>query len=241
MRHRIGFVALFSILAAAALQGQNNMFKIDLVPSGSMISLNEPTLNGGAYLFRAWPDGASTSLQKASVRKLTRLTGGVQTTVYKVELKPSGVMIAKANPTLKGDTYVFHTWRDGTYVSVRPDDIRTITRLTGDRAFWAKEGQKGEVQIGELPMKGGTVIEIANLPMQGGSQAGPTNASAIGRGRVAAVNTSSSIGGAPVTGNWTYQGTPGTSDAYGPANATVSSPGGVPTLPAATDGSSPPH
>jgi hypothetical protein len=230
MRYRIGFVALF-VACAAGLQGQEDMFKLELVPSGSMISLNEPTLKGDVYIFRAWPDGASTSLKQARVGEITRVTGGRYDTVYKLELIPSGVVIAKDNPTPKGATYVFRTWRDGTYMSVRQADTRKITRLTGDKAFWAEEGQKGEVEIGDLPMQGGSVIEIANLPMQGSAQAGPTNANAVGRG----------ISGAPVYGNWQYQGTPGTSDAYGPANATVSSPGGVPTMPAATDGSSPPQ
>jgi hypothetical protein len=231
MRYRIGFVALF-VACAAALQGQDTIFKVELVPAGSMISFNEPILKKDVYVFRAWPDGALTSLRQARVAKITRVTGPVYETVYKLELVPSGVVIAKDNPTPQGATYVFRTWRDGTYMSVRQADIRKITRVTGDKAFWAEEGQKGEVAIGDLPMQGGSVIEIASLPMQGGStQAGPTNANAVGRG----------ISGAPVYGNWQYQGTPGTSDAYGPANATVSSPGGVPTMPAATDGSNPPR
>jgi hypothetical protein len=229
MRYRIGFVALF-LACAAGLLGQDDLFKLELVPSGVMISMNEPMLKGDVYVFSAWPDGASTSLRRAKVGKITRVTGARFDVVYKVELIPSGAVIAKDTPTRKGATYVFRTWRDGTYVSVRQADIRRVTRLTGDKAFWAEEGQKGEVAIGNLPMQGGSVIEISSLPMQGGStQAGQTNASAVGRG----------ISGAPV-GNWQYQGTPGTSDAYGPANATVSSPGRVPTMPAATDGSNPP-
>ena len=225
-------IAAVLFASAFALPAEQVFYQIDLVPSGSMISFNEPTLQGDKYVFRAWPEGASTSLKQARVGKITRVTGGRYDTVYKLELIPSGVVIAKDNPTPKGATYVFRTWRDGTYMSVRQADTRKITRLTGDKAFWAEEGQKGEVEIGNLPMQGGSVIEINTPATQYGSaQAGPTNANAVGPG----------ISGAPVYGNWQYQGTPGTSDAYGPANATVRSPGGVPTMPAATDGSNPPQ
>lgn len=183
MRYRIGFVAVF-VAWAAALRGQESYFKVELVPSGSVISLNEPTLTGNVYLFRAWPDGASKILQQARVRRITRLTEPVYDTVYKVDLLPTGAVTAKDNPTLKGGTYVFHTWRDGTYMSARPSEVRKITRLTGDKAFWIEEGQKREIEVGHLPMKGGTVIEIGNPSAQEGSaQAGPENARVIGRTR----------------------------------------------------------
>jgi hypothetical protein len=74
-------------------------------------------------------------------------------------------------------------------------------------------------------MEGGSAVVEIGSPQRASSQAGPRNASGIS--------------GAPTYGNWQYQGTPGTSDAYGPANATMS--GGVPTMPAATDGGAPPQ
>lgn len=226
-------LAAFLLACACALGAQENMFKIDLVPSGSMISLNEPTLMGGSYVFRAWPDGASTTLKQARVRKVSRLTGASAEVVYQINLNPSGTVIAKDNPTLKGGAYVFHTWRDGALMSVRKSDVQKITPLAGDAAFWAKQGQEGESKIGNLPMEGTSrVVEIGTPPQApGSSQAGLNSASSVGR---------SGINGAPV-GNWQYQGTPGTSDAYGPANATVSSEGGVPTMPAATNGGAPPQ
>ncbi len=96
--------------------------------------------------------------------------------------------------------------------------------MTGDDAFWIEQAQMGEVNIrGPLAMEGASqVVTIGTPPQVPSAQAGPQSLS--------------QINGAPV-GNWQYQGTPGTSDAYGPANATMS--GGVPTMPAATNGAPP--
>ena len=234
MRYRIGMAAAVLLTVAFALRGQANMYRIELTPSGAMVSLNQPVLMGGKYVFRAWPDGAQTSLRQTLVRKITQLTGPTHETIYQIDLIPSGTFVARDNPVLKGKTYVFHTWRDGTFTSLRQTDVRKITPLTGDQAFWVEQGLMGETNIGNFAMQGTSrVIEIGSPAMQGGSsQAGPTNLSAVGN---------SGISGAPAYGNWQYQGTPGTSDAWGPANATVGSPGGVPRMPAATDGREPPR
>jgi hypothetical protein len=183
MRYRSGFVAIF-VACAATLRGQDSIFKLELVPSGSVFSLSEPTLRGQVYTYRPWPGGASKSLRQARVRRITRLSEPVYDMVYKVDLIPSGAVTAKDKPTLKGGTYVFHTWRDGTYMSARRSDVRRITLLRGDKAFWTEEGQKREVEVGHLPMKGGTVIEIGNpATREGSAQAGPENASIVGRTR----------------------------------------------------------
>ena len=233
MRFRVGVVAASALLACAfALQGQENMYKIDLDPSGSMVSLNEPILMSGKYVFRAWPDGAETKLRQVRVRKITQLTGATHETIYQIELIPSGKMIARDNPTLRGKTYVFHTWRDGTLMSLRQADVRKVTPLTGNQAFWATEELDGASEIGNLAMQGASkVVVIGTPPNQGdSSQAGAQNASSVG--------SHAGISGAPA-GNWSYQGQPGVSDAWGPANATMSN--GVPTMPAATSGGAPPQ
>jgi hypothetical protein len=240
MRNRIGVAAAAILLSCAfALQGQQSMFKIELDPSGAMVALDQPVLMGGKYVFHAWPDGEQTSLKQAVVRKITRLTGPTHETIYQVELLPSGAMTARDNPVLKGNTYVFHDWRDGTLMSLRKSDVKKITPLTGDKAFWIEQGLMGEKKIGNLAIQGtNSVVEIGTPPTpRGSSQAGPTNANAVGRR--GGIGNTSGISGAPA-GNWQYEGTPGVADAWAPANATVSSPGDAPTMPAATNGSPPP-
>jgi hypothetical protein len=226
--------AVVLLACAFSLTGQEDqqeLFRLELVPSGAMIALNEPTLTDAGYTFRAWPDGAPTTLKSTRVRKVTRLTGGAPEPVYQIDLNPSGTILARDNPTLKGSSYVFHAWRDGAFMSVRKADVVNIALLTGNAAYRAKQEEEGAALIGNLAMQGtGRVTVIGTLGMEGGSsQAGANNANTVGR---------SGINGAPV-GNWSYQGTPGTSDAYGPANATMS--GGVPTMPAATNGGAPPQ
>jgi hypothetical protein len=236
MRNRIGIAAI--VLACAfSLQAQQNMFRIELVPSGSMVALNQPVLQGGVYTFKAWPDGAPTNLRQALVKRVTPLTGP-QETIYQIDLVPTGTVTARDNPVLKGNSYVFHTWRDGTLMSLRTTDIKRITALTGDKAFWAEQRINGERNIsGNLAMQGTSSVVVIGTPPTppGSSQAGATNMSDWnGPG-------SSGISGAPVYGNWQYEGTPGVSDAYAPANATVRSEGDVPRMPAATEGREPPH
>jgi hypothetical protein len=190
MRYRIGFVAIF-MACAATLRGQDAMFKVELVPTGAMFAMTEPTLNGDVYVFRAWPDGAAKSLRQSKVRTITRVP--TYDTLYKVDLIPSGAVTAKDKPALVGNTYVFHSWRDGTYMSVRKADTRRISELTGDKAFWVAEGQKGEVEAGHLPGKGGTIIEIVNPEAwQGSAQAGPENARVVGRVRMRTIATNQS-------------------------------------------------
>jgi len=221
MRNRIGVAATVLFACAFAVQGQVNMFKIELVPSGTMVSMNEPVLKDGTYVFSSWPDRTLTTLKSMRVRKITRLTGAVRDTVYQVDLIPSGKVIARDNPVLTGNRYVFHTWRDRRCMSLRPADVRKITALTGDKAFWAEQEVMGESQISSLAMQGtANVVEIGTPATQAGSsQAGPSNLNALG-----------SNSGENASSNWYYEGTPGVSDAWAPANATVNSPGDVPRM-----------
>jgi hypothetical protein len=190
MRYRIGFVAIF-VACAATLRGQDAMFKVELVPTGAVFAMTEPTLTGDGYVFRVWPDGAAKSLRQSKVRTITRVP--TYDTLYKVDLIPSGAITAKDQPTLVGNTYVFHSWRDGTYMSVRKTDMRRISELTGDKAFWVAEGQKGQIEAGHLPGKGGTIIEIDNpTRLESSTQAGPQNARVVGRVRVRTIATNHS-------------------------------------------------
>ena len=232
MRKHFFLLAATLFACAPMLSAQDYMYKIDLIPSGAMISMSQPMLEGNSYVFRSWPDGATSDVPYNMVRNITRLTGNREGLVaYRIDLNPSGMVLARDNPEARGSMYVFHTWRDNTLISVRAADIKGITTLTGEQAFWAEQAQLGEKRIGTLAMQGNAHVITLDTPANANSsQAGPTSTSTL---------NGAGISGAPAYGNWTYQGTPGVSDAWSPANATMR--GGVPTMPAATNGMNPPH
>ena len=199
----------------AAPQGQTQgqpqlleIFRIDLVPSGSAFALSKPTLEGNVYVYRAWPEKEIVRLPKARVKKISRWTGDVsKESVYQIDLVPSGRMLTSEQPKLRTGTYVFHEFKNGTLMSLRQADVKKVTLLTGLPAFKAKQEEKGAALIDNLPMGSGSVV----VPAPGAAAAHP--------------------GQAPAPGNWIYEGKPGATDAYAPANATVASPGDVPKAP----------
>jgi len=232
MRKHFFLLAVLLFACGGALSAQDYMYKIDLIPSGAMVSMSQPTLQGGSYVFRSWPDGAATAVPYNMVGNITRLTGDREGLIaYRIDLNPSGMVLARNNPEARGGMYVFRTWRDNTLMSVRAADVRGITTLTGEDAFWAEQAQMGEKKIGTLAMQGNAHVIALDTPSNGNSsQAGRTSASTL---------NGAGISGAPAYGNWMYQGTPGVSDAWSPANASMNN--GVPTMPAATNGMNPPH
>jgi len=234
MSQRVGIAAAFLLAFASLLRAQQNMFKLEGAHGSVMVSMNEPKLVGGKWVFNAWPDGGLTKLPQAKVRKITRLTGGTGPTIYEVGLIPSGTMIAKENPVLKNGTYTFHDYRSGTLLSVRQADVRAIRPMDGNEAFWIEQGLVGGSRSADLAMQGTDNVQVIGTPPTQGnsSQAGPRNLNSVG-----GQNGTVGINGAPV-GNWQYQGTPGVADAYAPANANMNN--GVPTMPGATNGSAPP-
>lgn len=229
MRTRIVLVAALLLAVTVALPAaQQKMFRVKLNPTGSMISFDQPVLVGGKWVFHAWPDGEQTALRQAVVLEIKPLTGAAQDAIYQIEIAPSGTVAARDLPVLRTDgLWVFHAWKGGALMSLRQADVRKITILTGDEAFWEKQRLEGGVSIGgDLALEGARkVVEIGTPSARNHTaQAGPASLS--------------DIHGAPAYGNWSYQGTPGVSDAWSPANATMN--GGVPTMPAATNGTNPP-
>ncbi len=151
---------------------------------------------------------------------------------YQVDLVPSGKVIARDLPVTKGTMVVFHEYPSGTLVSMPRSSVKKVAQIAPANA-----------QQTNLATE---VIPIGNLAMQGGSsQAGPQNARTVAAAK------------APQLGQGFYGNVvPGTSQAmpnsandnvvgkdwaYGPGNAVVSSPGGVPMMPSATSGSNPPQ
>jgi hypothetical protein len=142
-------------------------------------------------------------------------------TFYRIELAPTGYLVTKDAPVWKGTTLVFRRYPDGTVMSVRKSDVKTISQLS---------------QAAQALSTSNQVVQIGNLAMQGGStQAGPTNASAVGARRAPAIG--GGFYGNVVPG--VTQGMPNSANdnqigrtwAAPPANAVQSSPGAPPTMP----------
>jgi hypothetical protein len=64
-------VVLFLAAAAAA---EPAYFRIELSPSGSQVSIGEPTARGSMVVFRAYPDGKLLSVRRSTVRGYSRIT-----------------------------------------------------------------------------------------------------------------------------------------------------------------------
>ena len=217
MRISIVFVAGLASLACA-LQGQQPLepriivYKIELVPAGFMFAMNEPVLDGDDYVFRSLPERSEMKLPKVKVKSVARWsTDYSREVVWQVDLAgTSGVHLARSEPVKKGKNWVGYTWKNNTLMSVPETDVVKITRLTGAEAFKAEQ-----LALGLVVLEG----ESTTSGFKGGN---------------APVNAPPAPGApAPATGsgNWTYQGQPGASDAYAPGNATVAKPGDTPMAP----------
>ena len=183
------------------------IYQIDLDPSGTGFALGKPVLEGDVYVFKAWPDRAVVRLSQSKVKKITQRTKNLdQEVVYRIDLVPSGRMIAREEPKLKGTTYTFRTWRDGTLMSMRQADVKAVTKVTGVPAFKIQQEERGAALNANLPMQGGTATILPGGPdTSAQTQAAPQQ---------------------PPTGNWGYPA--GISEANPPPSAVVSSPGDVP-------------
>jgi|RhiMetdeSRZDD1v2_1073273.scaffolds.fasta_scaffold01124_22 hypothetical protein len=167
------------------------------------------------------------------VGMLAALTASAQQAAYQIDLVPSGNVLSKDVPVVKGGMYLFHGYPNGTLMSLRPSQVKGLTKITPDPALTSSTG---------------VVIAIGNLAMQGGSQAGPTNASAVksknasnkpelGEGFYSNLKMGESLAqDAGRSGDYAI----GRAYAYAPATASQSSPGAPPTMPSATNGTNPP-
>ena len=154
-----------------------------------------------------------------------------QATYYQIDLEPTGKMLSKDQPVLKGGTYLFHSYPNGTLMSLRRSQIKQVSQVTP-----------------ELTNPNTGVIQIGNLAMAGGSsQAGPTNASAapkkgpskpeLGEGFYSNLVVGQSLAAPNSPGDYQV----GRTFAAPPSSAVQSSPGAPPTMPSATSGSNPPQ
>jgi hypothetical protein len=189
------------------------IYQIDLVPSGSAFALNKPVLENNSYVFKVWPERDIVHLRKEKVRKITPRTQALEKyAVYQVEMVPSGRLLARDMPTLKNNTYVFHTWKENKLMALRLTDVKGIEYLQGLPAFRAQQEEKGAALIGNLPMEGASSVTYFSEP--------PAEPSGV---PVPAA--------APPPSNWIYDGIPGATTAFAPSNAVIERPGDPPKAP----------
>jgi hypothetical protein len=193
--------------AQAPAAAPQELYQIDLIPTGSGFAMTKPVLQGDVYVFKVWPDQSTVRLPKSKVKNIAPRTKEIQNQVaYQIDLAPTGQMYSRDNPTLQGTTYTFHQWRGGALVSVKQADVKKVTRLSGLEALSTYLKLFGAKPIGNLAMEG--------------SATGPAPAAAQG---------SAGAPGQPT--NWLYMGVPGVTDAWAPPAAVQSAPGDVPKAP----------
>jgi hypothetical protein len=197
----------------AAPKASLEIWQVDLVPTGSGFAVTKPVLDGDAWVFKAWPDRASVRVPATKIKKITPRTRQLKNEViYKLELAPTGTMLARDKPVLKGTTYTFHAWQGGSLMSLRQPDVKSVARLTEAEMFQVHLQRFGLKPIGHLAMEGGTAVVIP-APGESGASAGEYT------------------GGGETPYNWIYEGTPGIDDAWAPPSAVVAYPGDVPKAP----------
>ena len=199
----------------AVANGAFELWQVDLNPSGTGFAVTKPELQGDVYVFRVWPDRSLVRLPKSRVKNMARRTKDIQNEVlYRIDLAPTGQMVARDNPVLKGNTYQFHSWKEGTLMSLRQTDVKAITPIKGMDAFQIHLQQLGIKPTGNLPMQGANSVSVV-----GGAPAPADSGAAAGSG----------FSEGPT--NWIYQGVPGVTDAWAPPSAVVAAPGDVPKAP----------
>jgi len=189
------------------------IYQVDLIPTGMGFAVGKPVLEGDVYVFQALPEKQTVRVSKDKVRNITlRIRDLNEEAVYEIQLLPSGRMLSREQPVLKNGAWQFHTWKNNELMAMRQSDVKEVVALQGLAAFKAKQEEKGAKLIGNLAMQDGQFQSVGEAPPPPG-QAAPATASPAG------------------PSNWIYEGAPGISDAYAPANAVVESPGDVPKAP----------
>ncbi len=84
--------------------------------------------------------------------------------IYRIEVFPTGFVLATDAPTSKGNTFLFHRYPAGTYVSLRMAEVRQIHRISARAAAETNPAKK--------------IVRIQTVSLPGSSQAGPTSLSA---------------------------------------------------------------
>ena len=91
-------------------------------------------------------------LAAAGVLLVCAFALGAEEALYQIDLVPSGKLISRDLPILKGTTYLFHQYPTGTLISVRKSTVKQIARMSPTAA--AAVNPTRTVRIGDLPMQG---------------------------------------------------------------------------------------
>ena len=150
--------------------------RIDLVPTGSIFSMDKPKLEGDFYVFRILPERTVERLRKDKVKRIVQRSRDFdKEVVWQVDLLPEGKILASDEPVKKGSAYVLHSFKGGTLMSVSQKDVAKITKLTGIEAFKAEELELGVTVMtgGEPNFRSDTAGEARPAPgRDGASQSG---------------------------------------------------------------------
>ena len=98
-----------------------------------------------------------------------------ETAYYRIELSPSGSMVAIGAPVVKGTTLLFHGYPDGKLMSLRKSDVKSVTAITAQEA--TAPPKKSLVSIGNLAMQGGSGTITGGAS---GARAGGTSGATAG-------------------------------------------------------------
>jgi hypothetical protein len=80
---------------------------------------------------------------------------GAEETLYQIDLIPSGKLVSRDLPVLKGTNYLFHQYPTGTLISIRKSTVKQI----------------GKMSIAERVAANPTrIVPIRDLPFQGPKQ-----------------------------------------------------------------------
>ena len=95
----------------------------------------------------------------AAVLFLSAALETAEVAYYRIELSPSGSMVAIGAPVVKGTMYLFHGYPDGKLMSLRKSDVKSVTAITAQEA--TAPPKKNLVSIGNLPTTATTTAHAA--------------------------------------------------------------------------------
>lgn len=184
------------------------IYRIDLNPTGHTFAVREPRPVADGYVYRGLVEKADVHIPKSMVKSITPLTKDLNgESLWQIDLVPSGTAYTREEPKRKSGTWVFHSLKTRTLISVKAADVKKVTHLTGFPAFKARQQATGvSVLAGDLSMEGGSLRVI---PSSKGQNSAPAPHAEPGVG-------------------WYVVGA---SEAFPPGNAVVAHPGDVPKAP----------
>jgi hypothetical protein len=67
-------IAAGLLLAVASVTAETAYYRVELVPSGSLVSIGAPAVRGTTVLIHGYPDGKLMSIRKSDVRSVSPIT-----------------------------------------------------------------------------------------------------------------------------------------------------------------------